>query len=319
MTHNFINYDILLFLERTLKEAVLSFIPKKETHFLPPDYAQVNTPEVFYDYIFAIEKLINTHVIPGHYSPMYSTRIIPFLNDDTVKKSINRILKYFETGDKKVNDKSVNILPKSSFRYFNGSFHGSNKRYVIDYICDAHSIRHTHLKTPDDDCLLFYALTDKNILLLSIGTHKDIYENDNLRIIINEFPEFLDILGINELAGFGPGIEERGNDLKMALEKNVPSLPSIDGKTYLTAFRTLAGVGIDIVRIFQEIIFQVETASIKLLQSLGKNYDLYVKKSKSKLSIKYGYIFIGDRVSNMEWSIYLAYFEKLRLIEMIIN
>lgn len=312
-----INYEILLFLEKSLKETVLTFLPQKEIHLLPPDYLKVNTPVVFYDYIFAIEKLLNTHVIPNKYSPIYSTKILSFLDDVVLKKKINRIVKYFETGDKRINDKTVNILPKSSYRYFNDEFQGKKNRYAIDYVCDAYGIRHTHLMTQNDDCLLFYVLTEKNIILLSIGTHKDIYENNNLRIIINEYPEFMGILGIKELIGLSPGVEESGKILKQAWEKNVQSLPVIDGKTYTTTFRTLSGIGIDIVKIYQGIIFQIETASIKILKSLGREYNLFLRKTKSKLSIKYGYLFIGDRVSKKEWPIYIPYFEKYRLIEML--
>ena len=317
MSDRDIQTDILLFLEKSLKETVLTFLPKKENNLLPPDYLKVNTPVVFYDYIFVIEKLLNTHIIPDYYSPLYSTKIVPFLRDDFLKIKIKKKLKYFETSDKRINNKSVNILPKSSYRYFNDEFHSKEKRYNIDYLCDAYGIRHTHLMSQNDDCLLFYALTDKNIILLSIGTHKDIYENDNLRTLINEFPESLDNLGIHELTGLSPGVEERGQVLKMALEKNVPSLPSIDGKVYTTAYRTLSGVGIDIIKIFNEIIFQIKTASIQIIKSLGKDYNLFIKKAKSKLSLKYGYIFLGDRVTNKEWSIYIAYFEKYQLIEMV--
>jgi len=317
MPDNFINHEILLFLEKSLKETVLTFLPKKETLFLPPDYSKENSPVVFYDYIFAIEKILNTHVIPGHYSPLYSTKVLPLLADEFFEKRIEKLVKFFEAGDDTINHRSVKVLPKSAYRYFNSGFYEKKNRYNIDYICDAHGIRHTHLIESNDDCLLFYALTDKNILLLSIGTHKDIYENDNLRVLINEFPEFLDTLGIHEIKGISPGIEESGEILKLAYKKNAAGLPSIDGKTYSTAFRTFSGIGIDVIQIFQEIIYQIETASIAILRSLSKDYNLFVKKSKSKLSVKYGYIYIGDRVTKMEWALYIAYLEKIRLVEMI--
>jgi hypothetical protein len=320
MYHYDIQTEILLFLEKSLKEYVLAFLPKKEVPLLPPDYLQVNTPEVFFDYIFVIEKLLNTHVIPDYYSPLYSTKILPFLKNDFMRGRINRIVKYFETGNKKINDKSVHILPKSSYRYFNDTFHGKKKRYEIDYACDAYGIRHSHLIKQNDDCLLFYVLTDKNILLLSIGSHKDIHKNNNLRIIINEFPEFLDILEIKELTGISPGIEENWEDIKMGREKNVSSLPTIDGKTYsmpMAAFRTLSGTNLAIHTIYQNIIYQINTASIKIIKSLGKDYNLFVKKAKSKLSLKYGYVYISDRLTNKEWAIQIPYFEKFLLIEMI--
>jgi hypothetical protein len=315
-----IQTDILLFLEKSLKEIVLSFLPQKEVSLLPPDYIKTNTPEVFFDYIFVIEKLLNTHVIPDCYIPLYSKQIQSYLKDSFMKKKINRIVKFFETGDNKINDKSINILPKSSYRYFYDSFNSKKCRYVIDYVCDAFGIRHTHLTAPNDDCLLFYALTDKNILLLSIGTHKDIYENNNQRIIINEFPEFLNILGIKELTGIDPGTEETGEWTKQAWENGISILTVIDGKTYLpsmASFRTFSGINLEIHRIYQEIIYQINNTIIKILKTLDVNYNLFVKKAKSKLTLKYGYVYIGDRITNKEWAIYLAYFEKYRLIEMI--
>ena len=320
MQHYDINVEILLFLEKSLKETVSLFLPKSELPLLPPDYLQGNSPEVFFDYIFVIEKLLNTHVIPGYYFPLYSSKIMSFLKDGTLKNKVKKLVRYFETGDKRVNDKSVNILPKSSYRYFNDAFHSKKNRYVIDYVCDAYGIRHTHLTSQNDDCLLFYALTEKNILLLSIGKHKDIYENDNLRILIKEFPEFLDILGINELTGVDPGIEENGEWKKQAWESGISSLVAIDGKTYvpsMASFRSFSGISIAINTIVQNIIYQVNKSSIEIIKTLDKDYNLFVKKAKSKMTLKYGYIYIGDRITNKEWSIYIAYFEKYRLIEMV--
>jgi hypothetical protein len=322
MSNYDINTEILLFLEKSLKKTVLNFLPKKEIPLLPPNYLQVNTPEVFFDYIFVIEKLLSTHVIPDYYSPLYSTKIIPFLEDVFIKDKINRIVKYFETGDKMVNDKSVNILPKSSYRYFNDTFSGKKRRYVIDYECDDYGIRHTHLTGQNDDCLLFYVLTNKNVILLNIGNHKDIHKNNNLRILLYEYPEFLDILGIHELTGISPGIEEGWEEIKMGREKGVSSLPTIDGKTYsmpMAAFRSFSGTNFAIHNIFQNIIFQVNNASIKILKSIGKEHNLYVKRAKSKLSIEYGYIYVGDRLTNKEWAINIPYFEKYRLIKMVIS
>jgi hypothetical protein len=314
-----INTEVLLFLEKSLRKAVSSFIPPREIPLLPPGYLEFGSHVVFYDYFFAIEKFLNTHIIPDYYSPLYSSKMLHFLKDDSLKRKIQRIVKYFETADKSINDKSVNILPRSAYHYFKDTFGGRKSRYAIDYVCDAYSIRHAHLTTPNDDCLLFYALVNNNILLLNIGTHKEIYDNNNLRILITEFPEYLEPLGIHELTGIDPGIEQTWEGTKQMWGKNVSLSPVIDGKTYSTAFRSLSGISLDVVRIFQEISFQINTASVKIIKSLEKDYSLYVKKSKSKLALKYGYVFIGDRVSNNEWSIHLEYFEKYRLIEMILN
>ena len=322
MSPYYINNDILLFLEKSLRETVISFLPKKEIILLPPDYSQVNTSEVFYDYIFAIEKLLNTHVIPGQYSPKYSTKIITLFGDDTIKEVINKKIKYFKVGDSKINDKSSNVLPKSSYRYFNDVFHGKKKRYEIDYVCDAYGIRHCHLYAQNDDHLLFYVLANKDILLLNTGNHKSIYENNNLRILINEFPEYLNILGIQELSGIDPGIEESGELQKLAWEKNVSNLASIDGKTYspsMASFKTFSGVNLAVQNIFQNIIYQINNAITEITNSLGKKHNLFVKKAKSKLALKNGIIFIGDRITNKEWSIYIPYFKKFGLIEMIIS
>lgn len=295
------------------------FIPTKEIPLLPPGYLEFGSHVVIYDYFFAIEKFLNSHIIPGYYLPLYSSKMLHFLKDDSLKKKIQRIVRYFETADKSINDKSVNILPRSAYQYYKDVFNGKKYRYVIDYVCDSYGIRHTHLTAPNDDCLLFYALANNNILLLNIGTHKEIYDNNNLRILITEFPEYLELLGIHELTGIDPCIEQTWEGTKQMWEKNVSLSPVIDGKTYSTTFRSLSGISFDIVRIFQEISFQINTASEKIIKNLENDYLLYVKKSKSKLALKYGYVFIGDRVSNNEWSIYLEYFEKHRLIEMILN
>jgi hypothetical protein len=303
-----INTEVLLFLEKSLRKTISSFIPPREILLLPPGYLEFGSHVVFYDYFFAIEKFLNTHIIPDYYSPIYSSQMLRFLKDNSLKKKIQRIVKYFETADKSINDKSVNILPRSAYQYYKDVFNGKKYRYVIDYVCDSYGIRHAHLTAPNDDCLLFYALVKNKILLLNIGTHKEIYDNNNLGILITEFPEYLEPLGIHEFTGIDPGIEQTWEETKQMWESNVGLLPVVDGKTYSTAFRSLSGISLDVVKIFQEISFQINTASEKIIKSLGKDYSLFVKRSKSKLSLEHGYVYIGDRVSNNEWWIYLLYF-----------
>jgi hypothetical protein len=316
-SHDMYN-EVLIFLEKSLRETVTSFIPKEEIKLLPPYYLETKSPVVFYDYIFAIEKFLNTHIFPHHYAPLYSSVMLQVLKDDTLKRKVQRILKYFRDGDKRINDKSVKILPRSSYRYFKSSFNKTKNRYVMDYVCDAYGIRHTHLLSPNDDCLLFYVLINHNIILLSIGTHKDIYENNNLRILIHEFSDFIQLLGIYE-TGIDPGIEQTGEETKKMWEMSANVLPSIDGKTYTistASMRSFSGISFDVMSVFQEICYQINSSIISITKNLDKEYNLYIKKSTSKLTLDQGYIVIGDRVSRKEWGVVIDFFKRYQLIKM---
>jgi hypothetical protein len=304
-----------LFIESTLNKIVTSFIPASEIRPLPQSFLSTNDLGVFLDYIFAIEKYLNVHVLPIRYFPLYSSKITEQLKNPVLKKQTKRILKFFETGDKRINDKSVNILPHSAFHYFNDVQGKKRLKYALDFSYDFYSIRHVHLSAPDDDSLLFYVLVNKNILLLSIGSHKDIYEKDNLRILINEFPEFLKSLGINELTGIHPGIELEGATVKAYWEHGISPMQNIDGKIYASTYMTFSGITTMVHYHFMNIIYRVKTDTGAIKNSLNGDCRLFVKKGKSKLSIKYGDIYIGDRISNKEWIIHISYLNKLHLIE----
>ncbi|GHV67076.1 hypothetical protein AGMMS49928_03290 [Spirochaetia bacterium] len=290
-------------------------LSSEQATLLPPTVKECGQ-NIFYDYLFIIEKYLGTHIVPCQYSVLYSSIVCNLIKDNQYAPQIKKIKKLFTSADVRINDISYNRLPVSANRYFDAAYN-TKRRYVNDYIFHSHGIRHMYLV--NREILLFFVIIKDKVIFLNIGKHEIIHDSINLEILVKEFSEYLSYLGINNLPGIDPGINLSVKEIKKGRKNNISYPPSVDNVLYLPALYSFVGININIDNmVFDEIINPVQKG-IKdfITYLLENNHNICIERGKSKQSIRYGGIFLCDRYSKKEYCLGLPYFKKIQLIDLI--
>lgn len=316
-----IKQSIFHFLDFELRRVVLSILPEKEKGLLPLGFSETNNIKIFEEYFFVIEKFLDTHIVPQKYNICYSSKVKKYLlENDDVDTKLKKKLQYFQNGFKR-NDKSFNFLPKSAYTYYTDETKSKNHRkYINDFLFNSFGIRHFHLVDNNDNDLIYYVLIKNNIYLINIGNHDSIYEEETPKILIEEYPDLLEQLKISKLSSdIDPGSPCWGRELECCWKHGISVIPLINGNLYTATFMSLDGMERRYFDILTNILYQLNNQLNEIMTLLeNKHYNIFLKKAKSKMSLKSGGIYIADRNSSFEYCIELPYFTKLQLVDMII-
>ncbi|AEF86978.1 hypothetical protein TREPR_3114 [Treponema primitia ZAS-2] len=318
---NKIKQSIFNFLDMETRKIVLSILPNNEWRFLPPNFSDSNSIEIFEDYFFVIEKFLNTHIIPQKYYIFHSSKLKNQLMENSdIETQLKKRIKYFQCETKKINDRSYNFLPNSAYTYYTDESKDKNHRkYINDFLFNSFRIRHFHLVKNKDNDLIFYVIFKDNLYLINKGNHNSIYEEETPKILIEEFPELLEPLGIHKLSSANdPGYPCWGKELECQLKNGRSVIPLINDCLYMPALMSRDGMDSQPFSILITILKKLDIQIDKMLTLLkNSQQDIFIAEENSKMSLKLGGIYIADRNSNFEYCIGLPYFKNLQLVDRI--
>lgn len=206
-----------------------SIIPKEETRL--PTVFECNTNKFnIYTYLFVIDRFLTSTIIPNKYEVDISTSIQNTTLSAVHRKSFEEIKNLFEKGDPSINYRSKGFVPNSQKNYFRAS----GNKYVKDFSSSIWGIRHLHLNPSNkDNFLLYYVIVKSRVYFIKIGNHEDLYKKDILEILVNEFPETLDQLGIVNLSELIPSDHEYSpEEVKGMWIAGYNILHTINGRCY---------------------------------------------------------------------------------------
>jgi len=298
------------FIDNELHKVAYDILPEKERRYF-------ETVDVL-ESIFIIEKYLYGVIYPQKWRIKYSSSFSHPKYSNTAKR-FKQIEKFLKEGDIRINLKSFNYLPKSSRQYLKAHKSDSRRRYVVDFSNSFFGVKHLHLNQKHNDELIFYTNDSDTIYFLHSGSHKDIYDKRNVEIIINEFPDLLDILRIFSLPELMTGDHEyKTEEIKKLWESGLSVLLNINGTLYSGVPQTFSNITISNINTAQNLFFQLENQLEQILNHLKsageeKNIDLRLLRSKSKLSIRYGYICYRERSSGQEFPIYPHFLKNVSI------
>ena len=256
---------VLGYIEEVFLDLDKLILPKKQHKYLPPSVSAANSLIPIQDHIFVAEKFLSTRVQPLNYKLHTSSAFRGLPEHDPNKARITKLLHWIETGESRINNPSEGFLPRSCNRFFAAEYaNRTRRRYIADPSAEFFGIRHFHLGNQVDDALLFYAIAGSDCVLLSIGSHLSLYQKANVEIVIREFPQMAPALGIAHLP-IHPGRETSPDEVKRLWQNGANVGFIIDGKYYLGTPMSLAGVSHRCFSEMQNLSYQIEQHSRKLL------------------------------------------------------
>ena len=282
---------------------------------MPPSMADSGSTAVFLEYFFVLEKYINCRIIPKQYRVLSSSRMSKYFHQNTIGKRLVQFVSLLEAGSPGLNDPSFGFLPRSSNRYFSGHYQTTKGRYSIDYIGDIFRIRHLHILSPSDNCLLFFCIVNDTVYLLNVGDHWSFFSTENVALVHREFPDILPSLGILELPGIYPGKDTTtSEELKETWKAGGNMTLVLDGKVYMGSLMTTARINGRLVEYLQAFLYSVQDGVAKVLRTNDPR-NLVLNKVRSRLSLRYGSVFLTNTKTRQDIGIPLSYVSRLGLAE----
>lgn len=313
--------ELLYWVEQDLRDISKLIIPKKEYKFLPPMIKDINSISPLMDYIYVIEKFLGSRIIPYKYRIIYSDQFNVTKLD---KKSLERLrlLKSLLTrGNKRINDRSYNFLPRSTKSYFRSEYANSKEyRFSPDYNSEFFGIKHFHLNGPSDDDLIFFSTKEDMIFLLKIGTHKNLYDKGNVECIVRNYPELVEHNQILKLDGILPGEDLSVEKVKALWTAGINVSFLIDGAAYTGMPQTFARINSRITTILQNITYQIERFMTNFISELVLDNSVDINGLKfsikrSNPSIKNGQIEVFEETTSKTGNLYIPYLDLIAVLE----
>ena len=302
---------------KSMKERVEKILPTNQNTIsvCRQDYNYSNSPfEWLYKFIFVIEKYMNSKVPHAKYKIVYSSFYSTENLHENSLKNLQKLKKLLQTGDASVNQSSSGFLPPSSTRYFNSG------NFNVDFTNQFYRIKHFHLCSDDRkrDELLYYVIDGDHIYFLSIGKHRELYNQGNIEILVREFPNTATKMGIYKMPDMpiGEPFTYSADQLKRQWTSGNNSSFIIDGSYYTTLrLQTRSGLSIDTFFISNNIIYQFDTALNEFKAELGKEYRIVPLCFEDNSIMKNGVIMIRDEISKTAIGVRIPYLEKLEVVD----
>jgi hypothetical protein len=302
---------------KSMKDRVEQILPSSQRTNLVfnKEYNYSDSPFTWlHEFIFVIEKYLNSKIPQTKYRIVYSAQYsAENLHENSIKK-LQQLEKLLQNGDVTVNLPSLGFLPPSSKSYFkSGNFN-------VDFTNQFYGIKHFHLCSDDRnrDELLYYVINESKIYFLSIGGHSKLYDQENIEIIVREFPDIAAKLGIVKMPDMpvDSSFEYSVQQLKEQWTSGGNSSFLIDEAYYTTVHpQTTSRLNTEIINVTKNIIYQYETALNSLKSKLVEEYRIVPLRFEDNSLMRNGVILIGDETSKMAVEVRITYLEKLEVVD----
>jgi len=314
------------FIFEQLYQRAALIVPPKEIKNLPKASDLDKSWIPLSDLIFVIERFLNTRLQNKNFEIILAKSYTEIgLNAKSIS-NLNRLKKALVNNVNIINNPSSNFLPPSSKSYLQVDSNViTRNRYNVDFINDFFGIRHFHLAEHKDDTLLFYSIFNDKIYFLKIGQHIDIYEQATVEILVNEFPELSNHLGIVAM----PDMPVNNNHKYLPREVadiwraggNVSYI--INDKYYTSCYgQTFSKLNTRVVGITQKILFQIGF--------YVKHFNNYLKDNYPEINVGFdiepliydseaNIIEIGSTLTKDSVEIKIDYLHKLKLLDTLLS
>lgn len=257
---------------KSMKDRVEKILPTNQqtSSVYGKDYDYSISPfKWLHEFIFVIEKYLNSKVPQAKYRIIYSSVYSAKNVHENSLKNIQRLEKLLQTGDISVNLSSFGFLPPSSKSYFNSG------NFNVDFTNQFYGIKHFHLCSDDRkrDELLYYVLDGDCIYFLSIGGHSKLYDQENVEILVREFPEIASKVGVTKMPDMpiGDSFKYSIEQLKKHWTSGLNSAFILDDAYYPTIHpQTNSQLNTEIINITNNIVYQFEIALNEFKTKLGE-------------------------------------------------
>lgn len=300
-----------------MKDRVEQILPsnQKSSSVYEEDYSCTDSPFTWlHEFIFVIEKYLNSKVPQAKYKIVYSSRYSTENLHESSLKKLQQLEKLLQNGDVSVNLPSLGFLPPSSKNYFNSG------NFNVDFTNQFYGIKHFHLCSDDRkrDELLYYVLNGSHIYFLSIGGHRKLYDQENIEILVREFPEMARKIGVVKMPDMPVGQPFRYSVNQLKKQWTSGSNSSfIIGDSYFTTIhpQTTSRLNTEIINISNNIVYQYETALNSFKSELAEEYRIVPLRFEDNSLMRKGVILIGDEISKTAIEVRIPYLEKLEVVD----
>lgn len=267
-----------------------------------------------HEFIFVIEKYLNSKVPQANYTIIYSSVYSTENLHENSLRNLQQLETLLKTGNSSVNKQSYGFLPPSSKEYLKAG------NYNVDFTNQFYGIKHFHLCSDDRkrDQLLYYVLDGDCIYFLSIDGHSKLYDQENVEILVREFPEIASKVGIKKMPDMPVGDSFRlsTEELKKHWISGLNSSFIIDGPYYITAHpQTTSRLNTDIINLSNNIMYQFEHALNEFKTKLGEEKSIISLCFEDDNLMKNGIVLIGDEISKNAVEVRIPYLEKLEEVD----
>jgi len=310
----------------------LKIIPPKEIKYLP-NFSDLDESFVpLCDLVFIIDRFIDSKIFPQKYKIIYSSSFDNSILTSKALENFNRLKVKLSSGDISVNKLSAGFLPKSAKNYLL-DYYGSidKRRYIVDFTNQFFGIKHFHLDSYDrsKDILLYYAISKDKIIFLKIGNHNDLYKQELVENLINEFPEIIGDLGIAKYPDMPVG-----DKYDYTIEKIKDTWISggnitfhINNQYYTSCNpQTFSRLNAHVISQVQNIYYQVEENLKQFVSQLNQEerktmteFEIEPLRYETDQLYRGSKILIGEKNIKVAREIQIDYLRKLEALDMMIN
>lgn len=300
-----------------MKDRVEKILPTNQqtSSVYSKDYDYSISPfKWLHEFIFVIEKYLNSKVPQTKYKIVYSSL---YSTENLHKNSLTNLKqleKLLQDGDVSVNLPSLGFLPPSSKNYFNSG------NFNVDFTNQFYGIKHFHLCSDDRkrDELLYYVLEGDCIYFLSIDGHSKLYDQENIEILVREFPDIAIKKGIMKMPDMpvGDSFKYSIEQLKIHWTSGLNSAFIIDDAYYTSIHpQTTSRLNTDIINLSNNIVYQFEHALNEFKTKLGEENVIVPLCFEDDNLMKNGSVLIGDEISKNALEVRIPYLEKLEKVD----
>jgi len=314
------------FIVSELSNCVERIVPQKQIKYLADKNDIDKSLLPLYHRIFVCDKYLGLRKASQKKVIMASSKFTSVDLSAANKQKLELLSTLLTTGNFGINSDSEDFIPPSTNTYFIGP-----NSYNVDFSNEFWGIRHFHLKgEKEDDTLLYYATNNDKIYFLYIGTHSDLYTETIVKIIINEFPELLTVLGFASLPDMPlPAIGQVPNQSPEHIRKlwvSGSNVAFIINNKYYTATnpQTLSRLNSRLIYIGSNILYQIEHQIKEFTNYLATKYavqsfNFIVNQEISQTSINNGEIYITESTTNEGAKLSIDYLKCIGIINSILN
>jgi hypothetical protein len=257
--------------------------------------------------LFIIEKFCSSFVEVKKYKIHYSSAFNRDNLDENTEDNLNKIIEFLENGEN-INDKALSFIPKSSNFLLD-----KNSVVIADFANNFFGIKHLHIDGHNTklDRLLYYFIKDNNFYVLKIAGHDDLYSDKIIKIIIDEYPDNLDYLGIKSLPDMP--FEEYVNQSTTYVKDewiNGRNISYTINEKYYTSInlQTYSRINTKIIYELSNIKYKCDAFQDAILDN-SDNYNFKI------LEINSGVVTIGNEISKEAYELDFPYLnDRLRML-----